>query len=346
MELSYFFSKQPKEETAFVNTKYNVRILTGNSNPALANFVCECLKMPITPCRVGTFANGEIDIKVHENIRGDDVFILQSVCASDSIDVNTALLELLLMIHTVKLSSAARVTAVIPHYAYSRQDQKTHPRVPISASAVAQLICEMGADRVCTVDLHCGQIQGFFHNVPMDNLRVHHEFVRYIKDLPGFDPQKSVVVSPDAGGVDRAVKVGNLLSASHIVTVVLRERDVQTVGEVEGYHCYIVDDMVDTGTTLIRAVKVLHAMGAARIIACITHGIFTEPSLQLMNECEWLDSVLVTDSIPQERNVSVCSKLKVITIAPLLAEAICRTHSEMSLSALFEPNRPDSFKKA
>ena len=191
---SYFFTPRPKGP---METGYQVRIVTGNSNPELAADICAYLQCEQHPCRVSSFANGEIDIKIQENVRGDDVFIIQSTCGSATVDINTAVMELLLLIHTARLASAKRITAVIPYFAYSRQDRKTQPRVPISASAIAQLIQEMGVDRVYTVDLHCGQIQGFFRNMPLDNLVVHHEFVKHIKDQ-GYDPAKTVVVSPDS----------------------------------------------------------------------------------------------------------------------------------------------------
>jgi ribose-phosphate pyrophosphokinase len=323
-----------------METGYQVRVLTGNSNPELAKDICNYLQLEQHPCRVSQFANGEIDVKILDNIRGDDVFIVQSTCSGSVIDINTALMELLLMIHTARLASAKRITAVVPYFAYSRQDRKTQPRVPISASAVAQLIQEMGVDRVYTVDLHCGQIQGFFRNMPLDNLVVFHEFVKFIKDM-GYDPMKTCVVSPDAGGVDRAVNVANLLMASHVVTILKRRVEagkvdsMQTVGDVAGYTCYIFDDMIDTGGTLVKACDLLKSMGATRVIACATHGILTEPCIQRINDCAALELVVVTDSIPQGEHKARCPKLSVLPLAPLLAEAIIRVHSEASVSAMF-----------
>eukprot|EP00760_Papus_ankaliazontas_P022862 PhM_4_TR19051/c0_g1_i2/m.3012/K00948/PRPS, prsA; ribose-phosphate pyrophosphokinase len=339
MSESYHFTKREKQA---VETGYQVRLITGNSNPGLAAGVALCLQMDITPCRVSHFANGEIDVKINENIRGDDVFIIQSACANGDVEINTSLMELLLMIHTARLASAKRITAVVPYYAYSRQDRKVQSRVPISASAVAQLIQSMGVDRVLTVDLHCGQIQGFFQNLPIDNLAVYHEIVKHIMDQGDFDPKKTVIVSPDAGGVERATSVANLLYASHVVTILKRRVEagkvdsMQTVGDVKGYTCYIVDDMIDTGGTLVKACELLKSMGAERVIACATHGILTDPACERISNCDALEMVVVMDTIPQEVHIEKCPKLRVLPMAPLVAEAITRIHREESLSKMFK----------
>jgi len=348
MQDSFFFSQERQSaNSSFVNQQgridsgFSIRILAGNSNPQLAKEICQYLNVPQHPTRVNQFANGELDIKITDNVRGDDVFIVQSTCAGSDIDINTALMELLLLINTARLASAKRITAVVPYFAYSRQDRKTQPRVPISASCVAQLIQDMGADRVCTVDLHCGQIQGFFRKIPLDNFVTTQEFVKFIRDR-NYDPAKTVVVSPDAGGVERATAVANLLHASHVVTILKRRIEagkidaMQTVGDVDGYTCYIVDDMIDTGGTLVKACELLKSMGATKVIACATHGILTDPACERINDCEALEEVVVTDSIPQTRNKDRCPKLTVISLVPLLAEAMMKVHDEKSISAMFE----------
>ena len=260
--------------------------------------------------------------------------MVQSTCGPD---LNAALMELLLLLHTARLSGARRVTAVVPFLAYARQDRQTRPGVPISASAVAQLIQAIGVDRLVTVDLHCGQIQGFFRNLPVDNLCVDGPFVRYLKGR-GFDPETAVVVSPDAGGVERATRVANLLYARHVVTILKRRTEaskvhsMQMVGEVRGYTCYVIDDMVDTGCTLVGASNLLRARGACDVVACVTHGIFSGDCCETLERCEPLREVVVTDSIPQQEHQKRCSKLKVLPLGPLLAETVRRINSEQSVA--------------
>jgi ribose-phosphate pyrophosphokinase len=318
-----------------------VRLIAGNANPALAKHVARALNLELTECDVKQFSNGEINIKIKENVRGDDCYILQPTTGNENIDVNTALMELLLLVHTLRLSSVRRITAVIPYFAYSRQDRKTQSRVPISASAVAQLIQSMGVDRVLTVDLHCGQIQGFFRNMPLDNLLMYPEFARYIEQQGWFVAKNTVVVSPDAGGVERANVLADRVGASHIVTILKRRveagkvESMQTVGNVEGFTCIIVDDMVDTGGTLCKAVNLLRDMGATKVVACATHGIMTGPACMRVMECDALAELVVSDSIPQDRHTAQCSKLTVLSIAPLVAQAVSRLHNDESLSALF-----------
>jgi len=334
-----FFYKDAEKPT--VETSFRVRLIGANANPQLARNVAACLNTELCPAEVKTFANSEISIKIIENVRGDDCFVIQPTCGNGNTDINTALMELLLLIHTLKLSSATRITAIIPYFAYSRQDRKVQARVPISASAVAQLIQSMGVDRVVTVDLHCGQIQGFFRNIPVDNLHMFPEFCQYIRQSTWFDPKTTCVVSPDAGGVERANTVADRLGASHIVTILKRRLEagkvdsMQTVGNVHGYTCIIVDDMVDTAGTLVKACDLLKSMGATKVVACATHGILTDPACQRITDCAALDEVVVSDSIPQEDAKKRCAKLTVLTLAPLLAQAIGRLHTEQSLSALF-----------
>ena len=337
---SPLFKELISKKSTDSDNKFPIRIITGNANPRLAREICGHLQLDLHPCHVAKFANGEIDIKINEKVRGDDVFIVQSMCAGATQEINTSVMELLLLIHTAKLASARRITAVVPYYAYSRQDRKMRPRVPISAAAIARLIQEMGADRVYTVDLHCGQIQGFFHNTPLDNLMVYPELVKYIR-RKGCDPERTVIVSPDAGGVERAKNVANLLMAHHVVTILKRRSEagkidsMQTVGDVKGFTCYLIDDIIDTGNTLVGAVNLLKEMGAERVIAFATHGILTHPCIERLNACEALLEVVVTDSIPQDEHRRQCRKLKVLPLASLIAEAIIRVNMEMSISEMY-----------
>jgi len=299
------------------------------------------LKVPLASCEVGTFSDGETKIQVEHNIRGTDCYVIQPTCHNyeNSTTVNDNVMELLLLLHTLKLSSARRITAVVPYYGYARQDRKTRPRVPISASAVAQLIEAMGPHRVVTVDLHCGQIQGFFHNTPVDNLWAEGEFVDMLKKKVEFKDQV-VVVSPDAGGVMRARRVADTLGAEGVATILKRRaqanviESMQIVGSVEGKYCILVDDIIDTAGTLVKAAQLLADSGAKEVIACATHGVFSGNAIEKINGSV-LKEVYVTDSIPQERNAKLCDKLKVLSIAPLLARAIYRLHEEKSLSILF-----------
>lgn len=316
-----------------------LRVVNGNSNPKLAEDICRYLEIPVTASRVGAFANGETFVKVLESIRGDDVFVVQPTCGNGSCNVNQAVMELLLMIHTLNLSSARRVIAVIPHYGYARQDRKHTGRVPISASAVARMITEVGVNGVVTMDLHCGQIQGFFHGCPVADLNASSEFAEYAK-RKNFDTSNLVVVAPDAGAVTRARRMGDRIGASRIVTILKRRveanqvESMQLVGEVEGCVCVIVDDMIDTAGTLCKAAEVLKEYGATEVHAWATHGIFTDPACERLTKCDALVEVVVTDSIPQERATENCAKIKVISVAKLLADAIKRLHSEVSLETV------------
>jgi ribose-phosphate pyrophosphokinase len=314
---------------------YVIKALMGNANPKLGKDISEALGVRLCDCEVAKFADGEINMQIKENIRGADVFVIQGT----SPPVNDNLMELLLLLQTIKLSSAKRITAVIPYYGYARQDRKTRPRVPISASAVAQLIEAMGADRVVTVDLHCGQIQGFFHQTPVDNLFAEGEFIDTLRQKYK-EPADVVIVSPDAGGVLRARRVADKLHAENVATILKRRGQanvvdsMQIVGSVEGKKCVIVDDIIDTAGTLCKAAELLKENGATDVIACATHGVFSGAAMDRLN-ASCLTEVYVTDSIPQEHNVAVCEKLRVLSIAPLLARAIRRIHEEKSLSVLF-----------
>jgi len=314
---------------------YEISLLMGNANPQLGCEIAKAIDIPVSTCEVSKFSDGEINIQIKENMRGRDVFIIQGTNPS----VNDNLMELLLLVHTLKLSSAKRITAVIPYYGYARQDRKTKPRVPISASAVAQLIEAMGPHRVLTVDLHCGQIQGFFHHTPVDNLVAVGEFVDVLRDLYK-NPAEIAIVSPDAGGVVRARIVADQLHVENVATIIKRRaqagvvESMQIVGSVTGVTAVIVDDIIDTAGTLCKAAELLIESGAKEVIAYATHGVFSSNAMDRINASK-LTSVYVTDSIPQQENASKCSKLKVLSIAPLLARAIRRIHEEKSLSVLF-----------
>lgn len=333
-----------------------LRVLHGNANPQLAEDICRCLNIPVTASRVGAFANGETNVKILESIRGDDVFIIQPTCGNgkNGTNVNQAVMELLLIIHTLRLSSARRVIAVIPHYGYARQDRKHIGRVPISASAVAKMITEMGVNGVVTMDLHCGQIQGFFHGCPVADISPASEFAEYVRSKK-FDLKNLVVVAPDAGAVTRARRMGDRIGASRIVTILKRRvvanqvDSMQLVGEVDGCVCIIVDDMIDTAGTLCKAAEVLKEYGAKEVHAYATHGIFTDPACERITQCGALVEVVVTDSIPQQQSREKCTKIKIISVAKLLADAIYRMHSEESLETvgqvpLFAPKRDEALQ--
>lgn len=337
------------EESAQVYARLpNVTVVSGNGNVPLAAAVAQLLGTSLHNLAVSQYPSGEVSIRVVEPTRGDDVYIVQTTSGNDIIDINEALMELLLMIRKVRLAGARRTTAVIPFYAYARQDRKTALRVPISASAIAQMIQQMGVDRVLTLELHAGQIQGFFSNVPVENLQVCYEFAQYLRREPWFDASRAVMVSPDAGGVERAKHLADILSVGRVVTIVKRRikagqvETMQTVGDVAGLDCVIVDDMCDTGGTLVKACELLKEMGATRVIACCAHGILTDPCAQRVNACAALEQLIVTDSISQERSILQIPKLRVLTVAPLLAAAITKMANDESLSALFQSQRRGS----
>eukprot|EP01102_Stenamoeba_stenopodia_P021821 TRINITY_DN889_c0_g1_i1.p1 TRINITY_DN889_c0_g1~~TRINITY_DN889_c0_g1_i1.p1 ORF type:complete len:340 (-),score=75.66 TRINITY_DN889_c0_g1_i1:1407-2426(-) len=315
---------------------FNIRLITGSANPKLGEDISKLLGIPLEPCQLGRFADGEIDIRIKNNVRGADVFIIQPCCR----EVNDNFMELLLLIHTLSLSSAKRITAIVPYYPYARQDRKTKPRVPISASVVAQLLETMGPDRVVTVDLHCGQIQGFFHSTPVDNLYAEAELLKYLESKK-FPKEELIVVSPDAGGVTRATRIADRIGALGVVTILKRRTvanqvdSMQIVGDVQDKICVIVDDIIDTAGTLTKAASLLKDKGAKIVVAFASHGVFSEPAMDRINQSV-LDEVCVTDSIPQDENLKRCSKLRVKSLVHLLAEAVERLHHEMSLSCLFE----------
>jgi ribose-phosphate pyrophosphokinase len=308
-----------------------MRLFTGNSNPLLAEEISKELKLPIGQAIVSSFSDGEIRVQLEENVRGMDVFVLQS----SSAPVNAHIMELLIMIDALRRSSAARINAVIPYYGYARQDRKDQPRVPITAKLVADLITTAGATRVLTMDLHAGQIQGFF-NIPVDHLFATPVFLDYFRQL---DLKTPVVVSPDAGGVERARAFAKRLRASLAIIDKRREGPNQAklmniIGEVSKRDVIIIDDMIDTAGTITQGAAALRKKGALRIVGCSTHAVLSGPALERLKASE-LDELVVTNTVPLNGKDTVCPKLKVLSVASLLAEAIKRIHEERSVSSLF-----------
>eukprot|EP01059_Diplonema_ambulator_P022649 TRINITY_DN37986_c0_g1_i1.p1 TRINITY_DN37986_c0_g1~~TRINITY_DN37986_c0_g1_i1.p1 ORF type:complete len:370 (+),score=99.90 TRINITY_DN37986_c0_g1_i1:63-1172(+) len=345
---THFYNKQDAAKKIEETVKYNLRVVTGRANRELAMDICKILGTELGDVRINQSASHEMAINFNETgVNGDDVYVVQPMCIGDECtDLNTAVMEFLFMVHALKLNGAQRVTGIIPYVAYSRQDCKNKPRVPISASAVCQLIQSMGIDRVLTVDLHCGQIQGFFHNTPVDNLPTHHEFSRYT--LKTIVPKEGVtntreeltIVAPDANGVERARLLANLTDARGVVSILKRtlstgQLKLEMVGDVKDQVCVIIDDLIDTGHTMLNAVRIAAERGAKAIYGVATHGILTDPAIDLINNCKELTQVIITDSVNVQNKQSLCPKLHVITIAPMIAAAIERTHREVSLNALF-----------
>jgi ribose-phosphate pyrophosphokinase len=308
-----------------------IKIFSGNANPALAKELCQTMNIPLGNAVVGLFSDGEINVQIMDNVRGMDVFVVQPT----SDPVNRNLMELLIMIDALKRASAARITAVLPYYGYGRQDRKVQPRVPITSKLVADLITTAGASRVLTMDLHAGQIQGFF-NIPVDNLFAASVLLDYIR-LKKFS--NLALVSPDAGGVERARAFAKRLNAS--LAIIDKRRDkpnvaqvMNIIGDVHGHDCLLLDDMVDTAGTLTEGSAALRANGAGKIYAACTHAVLSGPALQRLNDSE-IEELITTNTISLESKQRECKKLTVLSAAPLLAEAITRIHEETSLSSLF-----------
>ncbi|MBX5464260.1 MAG: ribose-phosphate pyrophosphokinase [Clostridia bacterium] len=309
-----------------------MKIFSGSANPRLAQEICDHLKVPLGQVDVGRFSNGEIRVSIGENVRGIDVFVVQPT----SQPVNDNLMELLIMIDALRRASAGRITAVVPFYGYARQDRKTRGREPITAKLVANLITVAGANRVLTVDLHAGQIQGFF-DVPVDNLSGVPLLAQYLRQR-GFDRQ-TVVVSPDAGGVPRARDMADRLGVGLAILDKRRPEPnvaevTHVIGDVEGRDAIIVDDMIDTAGTVREGSLELKRRGARRVIACATHPVFSGNAWENLREAG-LEEVVVTNTIAQPERSEIDGKLTVLSTGPLLAEAIRRIHSDMSVSALF-----------
>ncbi|WP_296303626.1 ribose-phosphate pyrophosphokinase [uncultured Desulfovibrio sp.] len=312
----------------------DLKIVTGSSNPDLAKAICNHLGCQLTPTLATTFSDGELRIEIGDNVRGDDVFVVQPTCPPS---VNRNFMQLCLMLDALKRASAGRITAVIPYYAYARQDRKVSPRAPISAKMVADFISTAGAERVVTIDLHAGQIQGFF-DCPVDNLFATPVMMEPLRKYSENDD--IVIVSPDAGGVERARSYAKRLNAP--LAIVDKRRDkpnqaqaMHVIGEVEGKVAIVVDDMIDTAGTLCAGAEVLLKYGASKIIACATHPVLSGPAIERINNTAALDRVIVTDTIPLGDKLAACPKLEVVSVAALLGKTIHNIHTGSSVSVLF-----------
>ncbi len=308
-----------------------MRLFGGTSNPSLTIEVCNYLGIEPGMISAKTFSDGETQVEIGENIRGRDVFVIQSTCTP----VNDNLMQLLIIMDALRRASAERITAIIPYYGYGRQDRKVKPRVPISAKLVADLITVSGANRVVSMDLHAGQIQGYF-NIPVDNIYAAPIILRYIQEKFRND---LVIISPDAGGVERARAFAKRLNASLAIIDKRREAPnvseaMNIIGEVKGKTAIILDDMVDTAGTLTQAAVALKGKGAAAIHACCTHPVLSGPAMDRIENSP-IDSLVVTNTIPLNSNASVCEKVTVLSIAELLGECVKRIYNSNSVSTLF-----------
>lgn len=312
--------------------KSDMKILSGNASRELTEGVCQVLEMSPTQASVGKFSDGEIHVQIGENIRGRDVFLMNST----SPPVNRNLMELLIMIDAAKRASAERVTAVLPYFGYARQDRKDRPRVPITAKLVANLLTTAGADRILTVDLHCGQLQGFF-DIPVDHLTGEVVFEEYLREQPTID--NLVVVSPDAGSAYRAGAFANRLGATLAIVDKRRPKAnvaevMNIIGDVKGKHALIYDDLIDTAGTLTKGAEAIKEQGALSVRACITHPVLSGPALDNIDNSV-LEEILVCDSIPLSDRAKASGKFVALSLAPLIAEAIRRIHKDESVSSLF-----------
>ncbi len=306
-----------------------IKVFTGNAHPRLAEEICRYIGISLGNAYVGTFSDGEIQVKVDESVRGKDVFIIQPTCPP----VNHNLMELLIMLDALRRASARRITAVMPYYGYARQDRKVRPRVPITAKLVANLITTAGADRILVIDLHAGQIQGFF-DIPVDHLFAAPVLIDYIrkKNMP-----ELTIVSPDPGGVERARAFAKRLDASLAIVDKRRPEPnvsqvMHIVGNIEGKNVIIIDDMIDTGGTVIQAAEEIKKRGARSVAVCATHAVFSGDAVERLEDSA-LDEVIVTNTIPPKKEKY--RKITVLSIASLLGEAILRIHGEASVSSLF-----------
>jgi ribose-phosphate pyrophosphokinase len=310
---------------------YDLKLFTGTANRPLAEEIAQYLRVPLGNAEVSRFSDGEVFVQVNENVRGADVFVVQPTCPP----VNDTLMELLIMIDALKRASAHRITAVLPYYGYGRQDRKVQPRVPITAKLVADLLQAAGTDRVLALDLHAGQIQGFF-DIPVDHLfAAPVVMIEYLQKKDLHDP---VVVSPDAGGVERARAIAKRLNAGLAIIDKRREGPnvavvMHLIGDVEGRDAVVIDDMIDTAGTLVQAVSALEREGARRIIACGVHAVLSGPAVERIKASP-IEETVVTNSIPVSEDKRA-GRVTVLTVAPLLGEAIRRIHQEESVSTLF-----------
>lgn len=308
------------------------KVLSGNANPALAQAICRALSVELAQATVKTFSDGEIWVQITENVRGADVFVIQPTCPP----ADRHLMELILLIDALKRASADRITAVMPYYGYARQDRKDRPRVPISAKVIASMLERAGANRLLTLDLHAAQIQGFF-DIPVDHLFAAPVIIDYVKQ--SYDLSKLIVVSPDAGGVERARAFAKRLELPLAIIDKRRERPNESavmniIGDVAGMDCLLVDDLIDTAGTLGKSSEALLAAGASSVTACATHPVLSGPAIANI-EASPLKEVIVTDSIPLREEAKACGRIRVLSVAPLLAKAIQSIHEATSVSSLF-----------
>jgi ribose-phosphate pyrophosphokinase len=326
-------SSKARGEASMSAKNGSIKLVAGNSNPVLAKEIASWLDLTLTKAIVRRFADMEIFVEIQENVRGSDVFVIQST----SFPANDHLMELLIITDALRRASARRITAVVPYFGYARQDRKAGPRTPISAKLVANLITHAGADRVMTLDLHAGQIQGFF-DIPTDNLYASPVMVRDIRER--FDLTNVMVVSPDVGGVVRARGLAKRINAPLAIIDKRRERAgesevMNVIGDVAGYTCILVDDIVDSGGTLVNAADALLANGAKEVYAYITHGVLSGGAVTRITSSR-LKELVITDSIQPTEAVNKSPNIRTLSIADLIAEAIGRTASEESVSSLFD----------
>jgi len=318
--------------TEKVHVVSKMMVFTGNANPDLARKVVERLDIPMGKANVGRFSDGEVTVEIQENVRGKDVFVIQSTCAP----TNDNLMELIVLVDALRRASAHRITAVVPYFGYARQDRRPRSaRVPITAKVVADLMSNIGIDRVLTVDLHADQIQGFF-SVPVDNV---YGSPVLLDDIVDQEYEDAMVVSPDVGGVVRARAVAKQLDCDLAIIDKRRERANESqvmniIGDVEGRTCILVDDMCDTAGTLCKAAQALKENGAARVVAYATHAVLSGPAINNIRNST-LDELVVTDTIPLSDDAQTCDKIRQLTLAPMLAEAVRRVCNEESISAMF-----------
>jgi ribose-phosphate pyrophosphokinase len=325
------FRAEGRSPEARAEMSYELKLFSGNANRPLAEEIAQHLRMRLGDADVSRFSDGEVYVQINENVRGQDVFVIQPTCPP----VNDTLMELLVMMDALKRASARRITAVLPYYGYGRQDRKVMPRVPITAKLVADLITAAGCHRLLAVDLHAGQIQGFF-NIPVDHLFAAPPVI--VDYLAKKDLQDLVLVSPDAGGVERARAIAKRLNAG--LAIIDKRRDgpnvanfMYLIGEVKNKDVVVIDDMIDTAGTLIQAVEAVKREGARRVLACAVHGVLSGPALKRIEESP-LEEVIITNSVPLTPG-KASPKVHVLSVAPLLAEAIRRIHDEESVSTLF-----------
>lgn len=311
--------------------KDEIKIFAGNANLPLADEICSYIGVPRSSAEVRRFSDGEIFVELGENVRGRDIYLIQPTCPP----VNDHLMELVIMVDAMRRASARRITAVLPYYGYARQDRKVAPRVPITAKVVAEMLMVVGVRRVLTMDLHAGQIQGFF-NIPVDNLYAAPVLLDYIAKT---FQNHVVMVSPDAGGVERTRAFAKRLNADLAIVDKRRARAneceaMNVIGDVKGKIAILLDDMVDTAGTLCSAAKVLVDSGATEVHACCSHGVLSGPAIERLEKSQ-IKSLVITNSIPLSEKAKACKKIKVLSVSALLGEAIKRIHSEDSVSSLF-----------